>query len=73
MEKIEKFDKAQKIGLMYKLLSSSKESDDLSSGFHRSFRNRENENTKNRLTERDYDVRIFLIYVFIFAEHQEID
>ena len=73
MGKLEKFDKAQKICLMYKLISSSKDSDDLSSGFHRSFQNRENEMNKNATTGRNYDVKIFLMYVFIFAEHQQND
>ena len=54
---------------MYKLLSTSKESDDLSIGFDRSKyrRNRELDNNKN-IKGKDH-VKIYLRDIFRFAEH----
>ena len=56
---------------MYKLISSSRDSDDLSIGFHRSNRVRERELSKNKKTKGNYQVRIYLKDVFGFAEHQD--
>ena len=56
---------------MYKLLSSSKGSDDLSIGFDRDRGRRQREMTNNKTQKRKYHVRIYLKDVFGFAEYQE--
>ena len=56
---------------MHKLKSSSRDSDDLSIGFHRSNEAREKELTKNKTTKGNYHVEIHLKDVFGFAEHQD--
>ena len=55
---------------MHKVLSSSRDSDDLSIGFHRSNEARERELTDNKTTKGKYHVRFYLKDVFGFAEHQ---
>ena len=56
---------------MYKLLSSSRDSGDLSNGFHRSKEARERKLTDIKTTKGIYQVRIFLKYVFGYAEHRD--
>ena len=56
---------------MYKLLSSSKGSDDLSIGFDRDRTRRRNELTNNKNIKGKYHIRIYLKDVFGFAEYQE--
>ena len=56
---------------MYKLLSSSKGSDDLSIGFDRSRDIRKRELTNNKNIQGKYHLRIYLRDIFGFAEHQE--
>ena len=56
---------------MYKLLTSSKGSDDLSIGFDRDRTRRRNELTNNKNIKGKYHVRIYLKDVFGFAEYQE--
>ena len=56
---------------MYKLLSSSKESDDLSIGFDRSRDRRKRELTKNKNIRGKFHLRIYLRDIFGFAKHQE--
>ena len=56
---------------MHKLKSSSRDSDDLSIGFHRSNAIRERELTNNKTTKGNYHVRIYLKDVFGFAERQD--
>ena len=56
---------------MHKLISSSRDSDDLSIGFHRSNGVRERELTNNKQTEGNYHVRIYLSDIFGFCEHQD--
>ena len=57
--------------LMYKLLTSSKDSDDLSIGFDRNRNNRKRELTNNKNIKGKCHIRIYLKDIFGFAEHQE--
>ena len=68
---LENIDHAHIVSLMYKLLTSSKGSDDLSIGFDRDRTRRRNELTNNKNIKGKYHVRIFLKDVFGFAEYQE--
>ena len=68
---LEKIDHAHIVSLMYKLLSSSKGSDDLSICFDRDRIRRRNELTNNKNIKGKYHVRIYLKDVFGFAEYQE--
>ena len=56
---------------MYKLLTSSKGSDDLSICFDRDCNRRQRELTDNKSQKGKYHVRIYLKDVFGFAEYQE--
>ena len=56
---------------MYKLLTSSKDSDDLSIGFDRNRNNRNRELTNVKNIRGKFHVRIYLKDIFGFAEHQE--
>ena len=56
---------------MYKLLTSSKDSDDLSIGFDRNRGGRKNELSKNKSIKGKYRIRIYLKDTFGYAEHQE--
>ena len=66
----ENIDHAHILSLMYKLLTSSKGSDDLSIGFDRDRGRRQRELTNNK-TQKGCHVRIYLKDVFGFAEYQE--
>ena len=66
---METTDHAHIFSLMYKLLTSSKDSDDLSIVFDRSRDRRRKEFTKEN--EGKYHLRIYLGDFFGFAEHQE--
>ena len=68
---LEEISHAHIVSLMYKLLTSSKDSDDLSNGFHRSRGRRKNELTNNKNIKGKFHVRIYLKDIFGFAEHQE--
>ena len=68
---MEKNDNADNICLLYKFLSSSKDSDDLSIGFHRSFEAGERELSENETTKGNYHVRNYWKGLFGFAEHQD--
>ena len=57
--------------LMYKLLTSSKDSDDLSIGFDRNRGRRKNELSNNKTIKGKYHIRIYLEDIFGFAEYQE--
>ena len=59
------------VSLMYKLLSSSKGSDDLSIGFDRDRNIRKRELTNNKNIKGKYHLRIYLRDIFGFAEYQE--
>ena len=58
------------VSLMYKLLSSSKKSDDLSIGFDRSRDRRKREIFNNKNIKGKYHLRIYLGDKCGFAEHQ---
>ena len=68
---LENIDHAHIVSLMYKLLLSSKGSDDLSIGFDRDRGRRQRELTNNKTQKGKYHVRIYLKDVFGFAEYQE--
>ena len=59
------------VSLMYKLLTSSKDSDDLSIGFDRSRNRRRDELALIKNIKRKYHLKILLKHVFGFAECQE--
>ena len=59
------------VSLMYKLLTSSKDSDDLCIGFDRNRGRRKNELSNNKNIKGKYHIRIYLKDIFGFAEHQE--
>ena len=56
---------------MYKLLTLSKDSDDLSIGFDRNCGRRKSELSNNKSIKGKYHIRIYLRNNFGFAEHQE--
>ena len=66
----EETDNAHVVCLMYKLISSSRDSDDLSIGFHRSIEAQEKALTNNKKTQGNYHVRNCLKDIFGSAEHQ---
>ena len=70
-KEIEENDNDHVICLMHKLLSSSRDSDDLSIGFYRSNGFREREVTKIKTTKGNCHVRNYLKDVFEFAEHED--
>ena len=59
------------VSLMYKLLTSSKDSDDLSIGFDRNRGRRKNELTNNKSIKGKFHIRIYLKDIFGFVEYQE--
>ena len=68
---LENIDHAHIVSLMYKLLTSSKGSDDLSIGFDRDRGRRQREMTNNKSQKGKYHVRIYLKDVFGYAECQQ--
>ena len=68
---LEDISHAHIVSLMYKLLTSSKDSDDLSIGFDRNRDRRQRELTNNKKNKGKYHIRIYLKDIFGFAEHQE--
>ena len=68
---LENIDHAHIVSLMYKLLTSSKGSDDLSIGFDRDRTRRQRVLTNNKTQKGKFHVRIYLKDVFRFAEYQE--
>ena len=68
---LEEISHAHIVSLMYKLLTSSKDGDDLSIGFDRNRGRRKNELTNNKNIKGEFHVRIYLKDIFGFAEHQE--
>ena len=68
---LEDISHAHIVSLMYKLLPSSKDSDDLSIGFDRNHDKRKRELTNNKNIKGKFHVRIYLRDIFGFAEHQE--
>ena len=65
----EQIDNAHVICLTYKLLSSSRYSDDLSISFHRSNEAREIELTNNKTTKGIYHVRFYIKNVFVLQNN----
>ena len=59
------------VSLMYKLITTAKGCDDLSTGSDRDRSRRRNELTNNKNVKGKYHVRIHLKDVFGFSEHQE--
>ena len=70
-KKLENIDHDHIVSLMYKLLTSSKGSDDLSIGFDRDRGRRQRELSNNKPQKGKFHVRIYLTDVFGFAENQE--
>ena len=68
---LEEISHAHIVRLMYKLLTSSKDSDDLSICFDRNCGRRKNELTNNKNIKGKYHITIYLKDIFGFAEHQE--
>ena len=68
---LENIDHAHIVSLMYKLLTSSRGSNDLSIGFERDRNRRQRELTNKKSQKGKYHVRIYLKDVFGFAEYQE--
>ena len=68
---LENIDHSHIVSLMYKLLTSSKGSDDLSICFDRDRNRRQRELSNNKSQKRKYHVRLYLKDVFGFAEYQE--
>ena len=68
---LEDISHAHLVSLMYKLIISSKNSDDLSIGFDSSRNRRRNELALNKNIKGKYHVKFMLKDVFGFAEHQE--
>ena len=68
---LEEISHAQLVSLMYKLITSSKDSNDLSIGFDQSRNRRRDELALNKNIKGKYHVKIMLKDVFGFAEHQE--
>ena len=68
---LEEISHAHIVSLMYKLLTSSRDSDDLSIGFDRNRGRRKNELTNNKNIKGKYHIRTYLKDIFGFAEHQE--
>ena len=68
---LENIDHAHIVSLMYKLLTSSRGSDDLSIRFDRDRGRRQRELTYNKSQKGKYHVRIYLKDVFGFSEYEE--
>ena len=68
---LEDISHAHLVSLMYKLIPSSKDSNDLSVGFDNSRNRRRDELALNKNIKGKYHVKIMLKDVFGFAEHQE--
>ena len=59
------------VSLMYKLITSRKDSDDLSIGFDRSRNKRRDELALDKNIKGKYHLKILLKDIFGFAEHQK--
>ena len=70
-KEIEEFDNVHVFCLMHKLILSSRDSDDLSIGFHRSKAVRERELIINKQSKGSYQVRIYLKNAIGFAEQHD--
>ena len=70
-KRLEDVSHAHLVSLMYKLIASSKDSNDLSIGFDRSRNRRKEELTQNKNVKNKYHLKFLLKKIFGFAEHQE--
>ena len=68
---LEEISRAHIVSLLYKLLTTSKDSDDLSIGFDRSRDRRRRELTNKKSIKGKYHLRIYLRDIFSFAEDQD--
>ena len=68
---LEEISHAHIVSLRYKLLTSSKDSDDLSIGFDRNRGRRKNELSNNKSIKGKYHIKFYLKDIFGFAEQQE--
>ena len=68
---LEEISHAHIVSLMYELLPSSKDSDDLSIGFDHNRDKRKRESTNNKNIIGKYHIGIYLKDIFGFAEYQE--
>ena len=68
---LEEISHAHIVSLLYKLLTSNKDSDDLSIGFSRSRDERKCDMTDNKIIKGKNHIRIYLKVFFGSAEHQE--
>ena len=68
---LEEVTHAHFVSLIYRIVTSSKDSDDLSIGFDRNRGRRKHELSNNKNIKGKYHTRIYLKDIFGFAEHQE--
>ena len=68
---LEEISHAHIVSLMFKRLTSSIDSDDLSIGFDRNRNRRKNELTDKKTIKGKYHIRIYLKDIFGYAENQE--
>ena len=68
---IEEINHAHIVSLMYKLITSDTNNDDLSIGFDRDHGRRQRDLTNNKNLKGKYHVTIMLEDIFGFAQHQE--
>ena len=68
---LEEITHAHFVSLIYRLVTSSKDGDDLSIGFDRNRGKRKNELTDNKNIRGKYHTRIYLKDILGYAEHQE--
>ena len=68
---LEDVNHAHIVSLMYKLITSAKDTNDLSIGFDRDRNRRQRELTNNKNQKGEYHVRIYLRDIFGFSEYQE--
>ena len=68
---IEDFSHAHIVSLMYKLITSARDTDGLSTGFDRNRNRAKQELTNNKVIKGRYHVRIYLRDIFGFAERQK--
>ena len=68
---LEEINHSHIVVLMYKLLTSSKDSDDLSIGFDRNRGRRKSELSSNKSIKGKYHIRFYLKDIFGFSEHQK--
>ena len=69
-EHLEDTNHAQIVSLMYKLITSAKDTDGLSIGFDRGRNKRQRELTNNKTIKGKYHIRVYLKDILGFAEHQ---